>query len=276
MVIVAGPTAAMKAAVTTGLAQDVYPDERIKLLDTPSSNAMSSTPAAATSLRKTFTGKGVTVGVVDSGCDATHADLAKRVKHNVTLLSAEYANVPPDSSNTLVVPIDQGPYSNTDLGSGHGTHVAGIIAADSTSATDGSGHGVAPDADLACFAIGQVLFTTAVVTAYDYMLDQPDLLGIDVINNSWATPTASSTRVTRWPWPPRRSRTRASLWSSRPATPAPGRVGQPQPLLPVAMGHLGRCGHPRQGPRELLLQRADCTTTHNPPGSPPAGTPSTR
>ena len=35
------------------------------------------------------------------------------------------------------------------------------------------------------FAIGQVLFTTAVVTAYDYMLDQPDLLGIDVVNNSW-------------------------------------------------------------------------------------------
>ena len=30
-----------------------------------------------------------------------------------------------------------------------------------------------------------MLFTTAVVTAYDYMLDQPDLLGIDVVNNSW-------------------------------------------------------------------------------------------
>ena len=30
-----------------------------------------------------------------------------------------------------------------------------------------------------------MLFTTAVVTAYDYMLDQPDMLGIDVVNNSW-------------------------------------------------------------------------------------------
>ena len=34
-------------------------------------------------------------------------------------------------------------------------------------------------------AVGEVLFTTAVVTAYDYLLDQPDLLGVDVINNSW-------------------------------------------------------------------------------------------
>src|SRR3954452_7396855 len=138
MVIVAGPTTAMKAAVTTGLAQDVYPDERIQLLDTASSNAMSSSPAAATRLRKTFTGKGVTVAVVDSGCDATQPDLAKRVKHNVSLLSAEYANGTPDSSNTLVVPVDKGPYSNTVLGSGHGTNVAVIIASDSSSVTDGS------------------------------------------------------------------------------------------------------------------------------------------
>ena len=30
-----------------------------------------------------------------------------------------------------------------------------------------------------------MLFTTAVVTAYDHMLDQPDLWGIEVVNNSW-------------------------------------------------------------------------------------------
>ena len=181
LALVAGPVAAMREAVTDGVADDVYPDEKVELLDTKSSNAM----GAATLRAKGFTGKGVTVGVVDSGCDATHPDLAERVKHNVSLVSGEYANLPADSSTTLVVPMDKGPYSNTDLGSGHGTHVAGIIAADSSSAKDGSRFGVAPDADLACFAIGAVLFTTAVVTAYDYMLDQPNLLGIDVVNNSW-------------------------------------------------------------------------------------------
>ncbi len=181
LALVAGPVAAMAEAVTDGVAKDVYPDEKLELLDTRSSNAM----GAAALRAKGFTGKGVTVGVVDSGCDATHPDLARRVTHNVALLSGEYANLPADSSTTLVVPMDKGPYSNTDLGSGHGTHVAGIIAADSSSVKDGSRLGVAPDAKVACFAIGQVLFTTAVVTAYDYMLDQPNLLGIDVVNNSW-------------------------------------------------------------------------------------------
>lgn len=184
LALVQGPVAAMARAVSEGIGADVYPDERLQLLDTESTDAMSSSPAAAAALRAHgFTGKGVTVGVVDSGCDATHADLADHVVHNVTLTSPEYANAGTDPM--LVVPVDQGPYSNTDLGSGHGTHVAGIIAADSSSVDDGSRYGVAPAADLACFAIGAVLFTTAVVTAYDYMLDQPDLLGIDVVNNSW-------------------------------------------------------------------------------------------
>ncbi len=184
LALVQGPVAAMTEAVVRGVGADVYPDEPIQLLDTASSDAMSSSPAAAQRLRtRGLTGKGVTVGIVDSGCDATHPDLADRVVHNVKLYSPEYANA--GTQPTLVVPVDQGPVSNTDLGSGHGTHVAGIVAADSQSVDDGSRYGVAPGADLDCFSIGEVLFTTAVVTAYDYILDQPDLMGIDVINNSW-------------------------------------------------------------------------------------------
>lgn len=181
MALVEGTLAQLQSAVATGVARDVYPNETLEYHDTASSDAMGAAATRASGL----TGKGVTVGIVDSGCDGTHPDLKDHITHNVVLVSGEYANQQPDSSNTLVVPLDQGPYSNTDLGSGHGTHVAGIVAADSTSAADGSRLGVAPDAELACFAIGAVITTTAVVTAYDYMLDQPDLLGIDVINNSW-------------------------------------------------------------------------------------------
>ncbi|MGH8251661.1 MAG: S8 family peptidase [Steroidobacteraceae bacterium] len=181
LALVYGPVAAMQAAVTTGQANDVYPDERLELFDTASSGAIGAMGLHAAGL----TGEGVTVGIVDSGCDASHPDLADHVAHNVKLVSGEYLNLPPDSSNRIVIPVEMGPYNNSDLGSGHGTHVAGIVAADSTSDPLGGRFGVAPDAELVCMAVGEVLFTTAVVTAYDYLLDQPDLLGVDVINNSW-------------------------------------------------------------------------------------------
>jgi serine protease AprX len=174
-----GSVAAMQAAVTRGLATDVYPDEPIELFDTASSDAM----GAATTRAAGLTGRGVTVAVVDSGCDASHPDLAKRVARNVKLYSGEYVNVAPDSSNRIMVPFEMGPYQNSDNLGGHGTHVAGIIAADGTSSPDHLG--VAPEASLVCYSIGEVLFTTAVVTAYDHMLDQPDLWSIDVVNNSW-------------------------------------------------------------------------------------------
>ena len=157
LALVRGTVQSMSNAVAAGAANDVYPDERIQLFDQTSADAM----GAAIPRANGFTGKGVTVAVVDSGCDASHPDLADHVVHNVKLYSAEYVNIPPDSSNTIAVPIEQGPYQNTDIGSGHGTHVAGIIAADGHTA--GNHIGVAPDANLVCYSIGEILFTTAVV-----------------------------------------------------------------------------------------------------------------
>ena len=183
LAILYGPTAAMKLAVTSGVVRDVYPNEQLQYLDQTSADAMGGASVRA----EGATGAGVTVAVVDSGCDATHPDLADHVEHNVKVLGAEYVNQPPDPNRSgdgaLIVPVDEGPYSNTDLTSGHGTHVAGIIAADGT--TDPTHVGVAPDATLVCYSIGDVIFTTAVVSAYDHMLDQPDMWGIDVVNNSW-------------------------------------------------------------------------------------------
>jgi serine protease AprX len=179
LALVRGTVQSIDTAVRSGAANDVYPDDEIELFDKASADAM----GAATPRTNGFTGKGVTVAVVDSGCDASHPDLADHVVHNVKLYSAEYANIPPDSSNTIAVPIELGPYQNSDLGSGHGTHVSGIIAADGHTSPDHIG--VAPDANLVCYSIGEVLFTTAVVTAYDHLLDQPNLWGVKVINNSW-------------------------------------------------------------------------------------------
>jgi serine protease AprX len=181
LALVFGPASAMQAAVTTGAATDVYPDTPIEFLDTYSSDAMGGAAARAAG----YTGQGVTVAVVDSGCDASHPDLADHVAHNVKVYSGEYLNQYPDSSTTIVVANDVGPYRNTDIGSGHGTHVAGIVAADSTTDPSGGRLGVAPDATLVCYSVGEVAFVTAAVTAYDHMLDQPDMWSIDVVNNSW-------------------------------------------------------------------------------------------
>lgn len=181
LALVYGSVASMQAAVAAGAAKDIYPDERLDLLDTASGGAIGAASLHAAGL----TGQGITVGIVDSGCDASHPDLADHVVYNAKMISGEYVNLAPDSSNTIVIPYEMGPYQNSDVGGGHGTHVAGIVAADSTTDPLGGRYGVAPDAELVCLSVGEVLFTTAVVTAYDHLLDQPDLLGVDVVNNSW-------------------------------------------------------------------------------------------
>jgi len=182
MALLAGTPAQLAEVVSAGLAADVYPDEQIDWHWTKSNQTMTADLAQELG----FTGKGVTVAVVDSGIDATHDDLADHVVHNVKLVGGEYANQhptpEPDDANYVVIPFEEGPYDNSDIGSGHGTHVAGIIAADGTTTPEQTG--VAPDAELVGYSIGEVAFTTAVVSAYDHILDNPDW-SIDVVNNSW-------------------------------------------------------------------------------------------
>ncbi|MCO1581749.1 S8 family serine peptidase [Crossiella sp. SN42] len=78
-----------------------------------------------------FTGKGVTVAVLDTGIDDTHPDVAGKVKH-----SKDFSGK-----------------GNVKDGDGHGTHVA-ATAVGSGAAEGGKFKGVAPEADL---AVGKVL-----------------------------------------------------------------------------------------------------------------------
>ncbi|MBP2473724.1 subtilisin family serine protease [Crossiella equi] len=78
-----------------------------------------------------FTGKGVTVAVLDTGIDEAHPDLAGKTKHRKDF---------------------SGKGSVVD-GDGHGTHVAATVAGTGAGAA-GKTKGVAPEADL---AIGKVL-----------------------------------------------------------------------------------------------------------------------
>lgn len=124
------------------------------------------------------TGRGVTVGIIDTGIDASHPDLADNFSHE---LSRNF---------TMDIPAVDGPCeyatcidpADVDHG-GHGTHVAGTVAAD----RNGIGiAGVAPDATLVNLRAGQdsgYFFVYETVAA----LTEAANLGLDVVNMSFYT-----------------------------------------------------------------------------------------
>lgn len=112
-----------------------------------------------------LTGRGVTVAVVDSGIDAAHPDLAGRVKANVRLVDGRFVDAPGDLD-------------------GHGTHVAGLVAASGLS-SDGRWRGVAPEASLVGVDISQKFTTTSALLAYDWLYVHRDDHGLDVVVNAW-------------------------------------------------------------------------------------------
>jgi lantibiotic leader peptide-processing serine protease len=124
------------------------------------------------------TGRGVTVGIIDTGVDASHPDIAPNFSYD---LSRNF---------TMDIPAIDGPCevatcidpADVDDG-GHGTHVAGIIAA----ARNGIGvTGVAPEATIVNLRAGQdsgYFFVYETVAA----LTEAGNLGIDVVNMSFYT-----------------------------------------------------------------------------------------
>lgn len=184
LALVSGTRPDLLAAVRKGLVADVYPDDRLQWFSAGSTAAIRADGVRAQGL----TGKGVGVAIVDTGVDATHPDLADHVTHNLKLLGPEHLdglggkNGP---EGTLVVPVDTLPYSNSDTTSGHGTHVAGIVAADAHTSPDQIG--VAPDADIVAYGAGDAIQVFNVLAAFDDILTHRVEWGIRVVNNSWGT-----------------------------------------------------------------------------------------
>ena len=187
LALVSGTKAQLQSAVRRGVALDVYPDEELQLFSAESTAAIRADGLRASGL----TGRGVGVAVVDSGIDATHPDLADHVTHNLKLVGPEHLdllggkNDPDSPPGTIVIPMETLPYNNSDTTSGHGTHVAGIVAADAHTAPDQIG--VAPDAHLIGYGSGDLIQILTVLAAFDHILAHHDEWGIRVVNNSWGT-----------------------------------------------------------------------------------------
>jgi len=133
------------------------------------------TPDAA---QREATGEGVDVGIMDTGIDASHPDIAPNFDAE---RSRNFTTDIPDIDGPCEVASCVDP-ADTDDG-GHGTHVAGIVAADDNGFGIG---GVAPDATLVNVRAGQdsgYFFLYETVAALVYSAE----IRLDVVNMSFYT-----------------------------------------------------------------------------------------
>ncbi|HLL18557.1 MAG TPA: S8 family serine peptidase, partial [Rubrivivax sp.] len=127
-------------------------------------------------------GKGIGVGIIDSGVDATHPDLTHTAK-NVKLVGP-ITDTPAGGYLYVDLP-------NTDTSSGHGSHVASTIGG-SGAASAGSARmrrGVAPGATLIGVGAGDGLSILYALQGFDYLM-KPEIRethNVRVISNSWGT-----------------------------------------------------------------------------------------
>jgi hypothetical protein len=125
--------------------------------------------------------RGVTVAVLDTGINAAHNDLAGKVVQNVRLSDAQSAPI------GFVNPVPVENLINTDLASGHGTFVAGLIAASGVS-SGGKYNGVAPGANILGLSAGD-LNLSFVLAGFDYLLERGAQYNVRVVNCSFSANT---------------------------------------------------------------------------------------
>lgn len=127
---------------------------------------------------KQFTGKGVKVGIIDTGIDYHHPDLKDNYKGGYDTIDSD--NDPMETTKSQGIPTV------------HGTHVAGIIAA------NGKLKGIAPEASIYAYRAlgpGGVGTTESVIMAIEQAVkDKVDIINLSLGNNvngpDWPTSIA--------------------------------------------------------------------------------------
>lgn len=128
-----------------------------------------------------YTGRGIGVAVIDSGIDGTHPGVPYP---DVTVQNVRPVGFKDVGTGTPVWGAAAEDVPVTDVTSGHGSHVAGIIAGRGTAS--GQYRGVAPGAHLIGLGASDGLEMLTILQSYDWILANAQEYGIRVINNSWA------------------------------------------------------------------------------------------
>ncbi|MDD4579315.1 MAG: S8 family peptidase [Methanothrix sp.] len=153
-----------KIAKTDGV-KGIYMDQKLKVMALPDEDNTSSSISTTKRLiddprsDKSYTGKGVTVALIDTGADSDHEALAGKI-----LAFKDFVNNQTSAYDD----------------NGHGTHCASLIAGK-------MGTGVAPGADLVVVKVmdrSGACYTSDALKALDWCLENKDLYGIRVISFS--------------------------------------------------------------------------------------------
>ncbi|MFB7140727.1 S8 family serine peptidase [Gottfriedia sp. NPDC056225] len=187
------PSNKVKSLLKSSAVQAVWSDLQVQL-DDPSTKELTTTeqqssthsmvtfPGVEKLHQEGYTGKGVKVGIIDTGIDYNHPDLKGAFKGGYDFVDNDN-----DPMETTYADWQKSGLPETSGGEAyyteHGTHVAGIIAGQGKNNADYSVTGVAPDADiysyrvLGAYGSGQ---TSAILAGIDKAVSD----GMDIISMS--------------------------------------------------------------------------------------------
>ena len=199
VVVARGTKAQVAAARTQPGVTYLEGNQAIELTQTTSHKATRGDEALTTLTGADGTalsGRGVSVGVIDSGVDPTHPYLTEE-DGTSAVVSNQKVLCDPFEAACQVVAVPGSVDTDTLSVGGHGTHVAGIVAGRPTTLADGSQlHGAAPGAKLVSLSTGAALVIVGADAALNWVLENheapcgagvsaADCPPIKVTNNSY-------------------------------------------------------------------------------------------